>query len=470
MQRRYLFVMFLLVINFSSACLFDRDPYLEKACKIFIQDLPDDVEVMCDYECSWYSEQMSGSVNLYYTDDKDYLEEFLKQRSIIESGEYKEENFGDVRWSEFHEQAYLVDGEVVVPEENTFHFYIENPNKDYPEKYLGVGISTAGHTFDDTRDKSLEVLKALDGGEIVEVEPENQEKVIDHFEGKNTTTVKVTQITNKNISEMQSEVIDEFDTDFMEEYSQLTLMIKKLPKINNTEIKENKSIYKGMEKVVDKTTKKAKSAHSAASYFSKDYSESKFAKRVEKVFKAKEVVDEIKKTTDDLNELSNIKGASGNLGKVLYGGGKLAEKAGEKIPLFGEAIKVYGKMTQDVVMTIPKKQKAIMEGSWGGEVMHGTHGAYTPTAFMSKHGEGDVFVYTDQNGNRQKKRYINYWKKYVTKSKTYWVPHDEYGEKVGDVALMEIYDKYKIWRNDNVKIVKFSNPSIVYNNGEEYDT
>ncbi|MGM5482245.1 MAG: hypothetical protein ACQESF_02175 [Nanobdellota archaeon] len=499
-------VLFSLPFGGAYDCIFDNDKYLEKACKVFIDELPEDYNINCDYECSWNGDKKDGSVNFHYTSDEEYLQEWVKERSASEM--YEEEEFGDVLWSEFCEEAFINEGVVIVPEENSFKFYIESPNEKYPDEYLGVSIYTGGYDYNEARGKALEVLKALNGGKIVDISKETGEtsENIDEDSGKHTdtkgdiakdktrenekgvndlglfnssnNTKKVENLTFNDIYKIQEYSIGSIDGEVVRGHTKMSGLVDNLTKINVSRgFLEEERLYEGQE-LAAKNAKKAsgemleklKASHNLASFFSSAYKKSNFGGKLNLVLEVKENIDEAKQSKQDINELSSIKGSSGNLAKGLYAMSKLAKKGGEKIPIVGKALETYGEVTEKMVTAIPKTQKKILEGSWGGEVRHGQgHGSYTPNVFMTRFGKGNVLSYTDEKGKTKEESKIDYWKKLDSDGKTYWVPHDEYGNKVGDVAIKEIDAGWKIWRSDNVKLVKYSNPSVEYNGGEEFD-
>ncbi|WMW23128.1 hypothetical protein RE476_04680 [Methanolobus mangrovi] len=254
--------------------------------------------------------------------------------------------------------------------------------------------------------------------------------------------------------------------------------------------------YEGKEKVAEKLSEnlyldaldntrkesmeKLKTGHEAASFFLDSYGDSKIAKNFEKMDKINSVKEEVDKYVGaykDTKKLSEMKGASGTSTKALYALAKSGQEVADKIPVVGSIIKTELEVVEKVVMVIPELDDAIKNSdARQGVITNGPIGTSTPNAFLDSYGkmtptqDGPSYSlpYTDENG-KEHEISPDHWKKVTTKSGTYYVPMDEDENPVGDIALKDSASSWKPWKWDNCHVVKRSNPTIIYNNGEEYD-
>ncbi len=231
---------------------------------------------------------------------------------------------------------------------------------------------------------------------------------------------------------------------------------------------------------IKETIKKLKTGHEAASFLSDDYANSKISKNFEKIDKlnsVKETVDKCIGSYNDLDKLSDMKGASGTTAKAVYVVVKGGQEVADKIPVVGGLIKNGLEITEKMVMAVSDLDSAIKNGDLRqGRITNGVIGTSTPNAFLSKHGkvtqteDGPSYSmpYTDDKG---KKHEISpdMWIKITVKGQTYYVPTDEDENPIGDIAIKDAGSSWKPWKWDNCMLVKRTDPKILYNNGEEFD-
>ncbi|OBZ35954.1 MAG: hypothetical protein A9957_05380 [Methanohalophilus sp. DAL1] len=225
--------------------------------------------------------------------------------------------------------------------------------------------------------------------------------------------------------------------------------------------------------------KNIKSGQQAASYFSEDFRSSNFAKLIDDVDKlnmVKEKVEEINQVADDTKKLSQLKGSAGTTTKALYGLAKAGQKLGGDIPVVGKFVEKGSEVVEKTVMVMPAIDDAVSNSGFRqGQITSGAIGTKTPNAFLDRYGErietddGPVynFKYKDDKGD-EKTLSPDYWVKSSIKGQTYYIPTDFEGNPVSDVAIMD-KASWKPWTWDNCQVVKYSNPSVVYNDGEVYD-
>ncbi|MDK2892698.1 hypothetical protein [Methanohalophilus sp.] len=225
--------------------------------------------------------------------------------------------------------------------------------------------------------------------------------------------------------------------------------------------------------------KSIKSGQQAATYFSEDYENSNFARLVNDVDNlnfVKEKVEEIKQVSDDTKKLSQLKGSAGTTTKALYGLAKAGQKLGGNIPVVGKLIERGSEVVEKTVMVMPAIDDAVSNSDFRqGQISSGARGTKTPNAFLDRYGErietseGPVykFKYKDDKGN-EKTLSPDLWVISTIKGQTYYIPTDIEGNPIDDVAIMD-KTSWKPWTWDNCQVVKYSNPSVVYNDGEVYD-
>ncbi|MGM5483817.1 MAG: hypothetical protein ACQER9_02775 [Nanobdellota archaeon] len=102
MKKIILTLLVLSLIPFATGeCLYDENPDLEVACKKAIKKFAP-LEKRCDYQCSWSKGDKFGEIYIEYSNNKTYLEN--KHQN------YESEDMGYVRWLQYHEDAFYVDG------------------------------------------------------------------------------------------------------------------------------------------------------------------------------------------------------------------------------------------------------------------------------------------------------------------------------------------------------------------------
>ncbi|AKB85591.1 hypothetical protein MCMEM_1538 [Methanococcoides methylutens MM1] len=244
--------------------------------------------------------------------------------------------------------------------------------------------------------------------------------------------------------------------------------------------KVNEILEKGKLSKADKDfINNVKTGHQAASFFSDDYKDTGFAKTIDKVDKLNsvaETIEESKQVYDNTKKLSQLKGAGGTTAKAIYTVSKVGQKVGEKVPIVGSLIKTGSEIVEKTVMLMPEIDDAVSNSDFRqGRITSGGHGSKTPQAFLHNYGERTEtsngvdykFKYKDENG-KDETISPTFWVKSTIKGKTYYIPTDEWENPIADVAIMDT-DSWKPWTWDNCQVVKFSNPSVVYNDGEVYD-
>ncbi|MDG5778826.1 hypothetical protein QA599_20505 [Haloarculaceae archaeon H-GB1-1] len=227
--------------------------------------------------------------------------------------------------------------------------------------------------------------------------------------------------------------------------------------------------------------KKLKTGHDAMKYFSPEYSD---AAGDTGVFEATDTVKQAVDTYEETRTIkSQLKGSAGTATAVLYLVGEGAKTVGEKVPVVGDAIAKYGEMAAETAKVLPDLDKKVKESGFRqGRVTNGPSGTSSVNAFYASYertehvvtrtyddgSKGYAIRYTDENGEENEvSPYL--WKTTVQNGKTYTVPYDADLEPIGDVALQDVDAGWKLWKSDNVKLVKRSNPAVEYNGGEEYD-
>ncbi|MGM5483816.1 MAG: hypothetical protein ACQER9_02770 [Nanobdellota archaeon] len=293
------------------------------------------------------------------------------------------------------------------------------------EEYLAITIHTTNHEEEKVRELGLEILKEIDGGKIVEVEVEEKD------DKKTNTRKKEKKSKQKELNEPINEIKG-------------PKIIKSVKNITNEDIKKIQA-----KQVSEKIKKEAKEIQKKLDELPKTKDKTK-AKNSLKTF-SKGYVN------------TSAKSALKDSLKIL---GKAGRKFGNDVPILGKAIEIYGETTEKITSAIPDEK--ILNGINQQEILHGQGISYTPNAFIKKHGENNNLEYTS-NGKKYTHDKITRWRAISANSKTYWIPLDQYGNEVGDVAIEEINEGWKFWRNDNVKLINRSNTDQTFDGGVEYD-
>lgn len=256
--------------------------------------------------------------------------------------------------------------------------------------------------------------------------------------------------------------------------------------------------YEGEDRMLEKSTlvlsqesvskadksyiKKLKVLHDAARIFAPAAGMTLAETKVFDIYgRGKQVLDGMASVKKIRNEL---KGQGGDVAIALYALGEAGKEVSKKVP-GGKAIEKGCQVVQKIVMVLPdlardiKDSRAGITGatSFGGTSINSFYDKYADSEYVTRtetdNGPIYSFTYTDENGEKQTIS-PDYWKTVVSNGKRYQIPYEDLADipdnPVGDVALQDVDGgSLKVWKWDNVKFVKRSNPAIGYYDGREFD-